>query len=207
MELCSPLLLYIKSSHIQRFFFKGSGKTRLSADCQPWREDLPTLQISPAIARPHAMGPGAHLCGGRCGGVPRRALHQLCIWDHQGGGPVQYQSLSRSGQSSHSSFALAGICNLGGLSCAAHGVSQPPPQTAASHFHSASYRKHSRARIPTEPQACQGPRQRQQTLLPAVRQLEHRIGCPRVQDTLQGVACPPAENSNTSGAEPNGPVW
>lgn len=141
-----------------RGFLKGSGKTWPCADCQPWREDLLILQVSPAIAYPYAKGPGAHLCG-RCGGVHRRALHQPCTWDHQGGGPVQYQSLSRSGQSSHSSFASAGICNLGGLSCAAHGAFRPPPRMAASRFHSASCRKHSRARMAMEFQACQGPRQ------------------------------------------------
>lgn len=37
------------------------------------------------------------------------------------------------------------------------------------------------------------------TLLPGVRQSEPSIRCRRVQDTLQGVTCPPAENSGTSG--------
>lgn len=145
MELCSPLLLYLRNSYIQELF-QGIRKTWPSADCQPWREDLPILQVHPAIAYLHAKGPGAHLCG-RCGGVHHLALCPFCTWDHQGGGPVQYQSPSRSGRFSHSSFSSAGICNLGGPSCAAHGASRPPPRMAASRFHSASCRKHSRARM------------------------------------------------------------
>lgn len=162
MEGHRPLLLYIRNSYIQKLS-RGSGKTWPSADCQPWREDLPTPQISPAIACAHAKGLGAHLCGGRCGGVRRRAPHPLCTWDPQGGGPAQYRSLSHSGRSSRSSFAAAGICNLGGLSCAARGASRPPPRTAASRFHSASCRRHGRARTVTELQACQGPRQHRHT--------------------------------------------
>lgn len=192
---------------ISRGFFRGLGKVWPSAH----NEGRPSYTPGQShYYLPHAKGPRAYLCG-RCGGVCRRGLHRLCTWDHQGGGPVPCQSPSRSGQPSHSSSAVAGTCNLGGLSCVGHGASRPPPRKDASRFHSASCREHSRARMSPELQGCQGPRQHQHTHYcgswPGVRQQEHTIGCWRGQGTLQRVACPHAEHPGTRRAEPTRPVW